>query len=402
MATVDPALRERLLAQKKRMQGGGMLISNKGFTKMRLRVLPPREGELPGAEYISFYSKSLNKGTTSPASFGFNCPVSDALARINLDDDKGQKDYAKDFVRRSTEYWLPIIDRTDEGTPDNPRLRVLRAKKTVYQPIVDWMVEGGDDEKGDDVTHPKEGKDLVVRRTGSGLDTEWKVDKLDKAPISADKAMAKAWTELSQRFDVKSQFFPIDRAVLEDMYKGLTGESIPDSYEADLEQAIAGQAAVAVEHDDADESEETDVPAAAQDVEVEEGDLTGKTVTFDNDGTEMTGTVVEKDADEEGNWLVVEEGGDPNQPWSIPTDALTVVEAEADEEAEPEEAPEPPKPAKRTLPSKTTTPPKAAPKATAKPAPASMPRKPGASKAPAGKAASATIKDKMRKGVGKK
>ena len=72
-AKVSPELRARLLDQRKRMQRGGMLIDNKGLTRMKLRILPPRAGELPGVENIALYSKTLGKGSTSPMSWDVPC-----------------------------------------------------------------------------------------------------------------------------------------------------------------------------------------------------------------------------------------------------------------------------------------------------------------------------------------
>lgn len=439
MAKVSSALRERMLAQKKSMEGGGMLIRNKGFNRMKLRVLPPREGELPGCENISFFSKPLNKGTTSPASWGVACPIVDHLDKLYREGSKEDKDAAKEFVKRQVEYWIPVIDRSNEGTPQNPRLRILQGKQSVYQPIVDRML---DEDDGDDVTDPQEGRDILVKRKGTGLDTEWSVDFLDKCPISEDEEMANAIVEAAAHFDVRSRFFVPKLDVMQEMYKGLTGESIPKSYmdplkkliarleagfvdpEAEVgeEEAEGGEAAEATE--EAVETTEAEGEAVADEggeEAADDGDLTGQTVQFENEGETVQGTVSGPDTDEDGNWLVVEDGGNPDEPWSIPADSLTIVEVEE----EPEEAPPPPpakkkvvaaKPAPATKPAATPKPaatktsipatkpaaaPKPAPaaKPAAKPAPSSMPRKPGAAAAPK---ASAGIKAGLKSKLGGK
>lgn len=453
MVKVSAALRERLMAQKKSMSKGGMLIRNKGFTRMKLRVLPPREGELPGVENTSYFSKTLNKGSTSPVSWGIPCPVTDALDRIYREGSKEDKDGAKAFCRRTVEYWIPVIDRSDEGTPQNPKLRILQGKQSVYQKICDWML---DEEDSDDITDPMEGRDLVVKKVGSGLDTEWSVDKADKSPISEDEDMATAWVELSTTFDPRTRFYIPKLEVLQEMYKGLTGEKIPKSYLDPITELIAeleagGHVSPDEDGDDTtttttetaettEAAEETTEEAVEETTEGDENDLTGSTVQFDNEGTIVQGRVLGQDPDDANNWLVVEDGGDENEPWAIPAEMLTLVE----EEAEEAEAPPPivkkkvlaapakaatatkpaaaaPKPgaSKTSIPAgkaaTTVTKPAAAPaKAATKPAaapakpatttaaksPAGLPRKPGAAAAPtkaATPSASSSIKDRLRK-----
>lgn len=386
MAKVSSALRERLLGQKKTMDKGGVLIRNKGFTRGRFRILPLREGELPGVEYISLYSKALKKGTTSPRSFGIPCPVMDALQRIYNEGEKEDRDAASEFIRRETLYWIAVIDREDEGTPDNPNVRILQGKKTVYQQVVDWML---DQDVGEDITDPKEGRDIVVRKEGAGLETEWTVVKNnDRSPISEDPEMARAWVELAERFDVRTKFYPIDLDVLAAMYDGLTGEKIPQHYLPAIQEVIEKGAATAEvpegeeEHDAVPAEEEpaaTDEPVAAPEGE----GWVGTRVTFENEGATIAGEVVgiDTDKEQEGNLLVHEDGTDANEPWSVPPGICKVEEPEPPQQA-PAAAPKAKRVGKVATPAKpAATAPKAKPApAPAKPAtkPPVIPRKPAA------------------------
>lgn len=395
MAKVSDALRERLLAQKKSMQRGGMLIRNKDITRMRLRILPPQEGELPGVENTSFYSKTLNKGSTSTMCWGVPDPVSDALDNIYRSGSKDDKETAKTFCRRTVEYWVPVIDRSDEGTPQSPRLRILASKHGVYQRITDWMLDESD---GEDITDPVEGRDVIIKRKGVGLETEWSVDKADRSPISDDEELANAWVELAGGFDVRTRFYIPKFDVLEAMYKGLTGERIPATYATPIKELIATLEAGGHVDPDADvdaEAEEVETVETTEAVATEEttettaeatddGDLTGQLVQFTNDGAEVQGTVLGPDADEEGLWLVAEDGGDPNEPWSIPVGMLTVIEIVEEETTVAEEVAAP-APKKKTI----TAAPKAEPAKVTKPVAAAP--KPAATKTSIPKPAATTV-----------
>ena len=368
MAQISSALRERLLGQKKAMESGGMIIKAKTFIKGRFRILPCHE-ELPGIEYVQLYSKVLKKSTTSPRTFGVACPVMDELERIFREESKADKDAAADALRRSTEYWLAVIDRENEGTVDNPNVRILPGRKSVYQEIVGWMI---DEDVGVDVTHPKEGFDIVVRKEGSGLETEWTCMRAPApSPISEDPEMAKAWIELASRFDVRSKFYGIKLDVLNEMYDLLTGEDIPSRYMDDIQAVIAGQT---VEDD-----ESASVPDEEEVVEVHEeesdGGWIGTRVSFEDDeSVEHFGKVVaiDTDAESEGNLMIAEDGEDPDEQWSIPPADCTPIE---EEEPEPEPAPAPKKKSKSKK--KAATKPKAAAKTTKKAAATkNPPRKP--------------------------
>ena len=82
---------------------------------------------------------------------------------------KEEKDEAYKLINTSAEYWIPCIVRGDEGEVDAPKLRILAGKKTVYQRVQNLML---DDDLGEDITDPLEGRDLLIKRTGRGIDNE--------------------------------------------------------------------------------------------------------------------------------------------------------------------------------------------------------------------------------------
>lgn len=344
MAKVSAATRERLLGQQQKMQRGGDIISNKGFKKMRLRLLPMAPGELPGVECMQFYSKPLGKGTTSPATFGLPCPVNDVLSKIYSGTDKDAKDFAKEYCRRSTEYWVAVIDRDDPGEPAAPKVKVLQAKQTVYEQIVDYMI---DEDVGVDITHPKEGCDIIVSKSGEGLDTKWKVVKTEQGPISKDKAFQAAVVEIAETYKVAAKMYAPKLDALTEIYEGLTGESeFPDGYEemvaalesGDLPLLAEDESAAEEWEDPEEEVDEVDEEELEEEADEEaEDSWIDCVVSFeDDDGNEVVGTVTDEAEDEAGDLIlsVVEDDGDENDPWQPYAEDCTVVEDEEEEEIE--------------------------------------------------------------------
>lgn len=396
MVKVSQALRDRLLGQQRSMSRG-IIIDNKGFTRQRMRLLPVHADDVPGVEYAGLYAENLDaekKGTASPVSFGVACPVMDFLDRLMREGTKEEKKRAFDRVRRSTDYWMGVIIRGDEGVASAPKLRVLRGKKMIYQQIIQRITE---EDIGEDITDAVEGRDIIVKKAGQGLETEWTVQFADRDPIHSDKAMARAIVEAAKSFDVRAQFYPVERDVLAAIYEDLSGESIPDEYMEALDSLPQpGEVVHEAEADAAEPAIEVASPNGAGDAAAEgDGEIVyGETaVEFENEGTQYQG-VVEGEAETDATcYRVVVDG----EPWDVPKDAVTVLVAEAGdavEEAPPQVA-RAARPAAKPAPK--AAPAKPAPKPSAsKPAPGKAPpRKPLGKPAAAGKA-STTIAGRLR------
>jgi hypothetical protein len=228
---ISAELRARLLAQREGMNVGGTIIANKTLTKARLRILPHGESaEVPGVECISLYAEGLagkRKGTTSPATFGFPCPVQAALQRIKTKGSKDDWQWARNFVRVRSEYWMPVLDRSNVGTVEAPNIRVFRAVKTAYQNIVDYML---DEDNDTNVTDAQDGRDMRVTKKKEGDKTIWAALFLDPSPISEDDEFTQAVLSAVSEFDVKGWFYGVDWNILSAIYEALTNESIPDSF----------------------------------------------------------------------------------------------------------------------------------------------------------------------------
>lgn len=359
MAKVNAKLREKLLGQKKQMGGSRTVIDNKSFEKMRFRLLPIQGDELPGQPYYSFYCPSLPdqdsngnklpKGPTSPKTFGLQCLVWEALDDIYQNGTDEDKEFAKKFVSRSTEYWLAGIDRNDEGTVGAPRFHILRGKQSVYSKVVDWLV---DEDIGEDITDAVDGRDLLIKKVKTGqrnTDVEWKTEKLDPSPIHHDKAFAEAMVDGAKRFDLTRYFYGIHVDQYERIYEGLTGDPLPADYKQELFEAMearrgGGQSDSESGDDGGSDDEETSADGGTpSEEEGGDDDWIGKRVEFDDDdGKEkLQGEVVGIDDTDgyEGNLLVAVDDDD-GDPYSLPVDEVEAIEEE-EEETAPEPEPEP-------------------------------------------------------------
>lgn len=224
---ISADLRNKLLGQKKAMSSG-MIIENSTFEKAKLRFLPVAAGETPGKEYTSYYCERLKKGSTSPVTFGLKCPIFDFFAKLKVGNfTKEEKDAAYNTVKRTGEFWMPVIDMADIGTADQPNIRLLRAKKTVYTQVIHRMV---DEEIGEDITDLVEGRPAYIKKSGQKLDTEWHVTWMDPGPVSDDPDYITNLAAIMETFDVASKFYAVKWDELDEIYQELTGEPIPEHY----------------------------------------------------------------------------------------------------------------------------------------------------------------------------
>lgn len=395
MAKISASLRKKLLKEESDM-GSSVVITNSKFTKMRLRILPPKDlGETPGTQVTQFYCKSLStkrKGSISPRTFGKRCPVFDAIDMANASGDKEAADFAANGVNVIHEFWVPVIDRADPGTPESPKIRVWAAKKSAYQQVLKYMT---DEDDGEDITDPVEGRDIRVKKTGAGLNTEWTVNFLDTRTLGADdEEMQDALIAASAAFDVQGKIFKVDYDILAEIYELLTGETMPDSYrtgtaddegDADYEDEKDADTD-GDDDDDADDTDDVDETDDGEDAASEVSIAFGETrAEFESEDGTVQGIISGAEKDEDGDDMFLIDDGSGEEPWSVPQEDCTILE---DEEPETEPEPEPAprrrvrKPAKKV--SKKVAK-KVAKKIVKKPAATKGKKKPVAKKTPAKK-----------------
>jgi len=403
---VSAEVLNKLRSQQKEM-GGGLIITNKNFTKLRCRILPIAE-DAPGKEYIGLYCESLKKGTTSPRTFGNKCPVMDYIDKVKRTGEKDEKEHVKNYVNIQREYWMGVVSQEDRDTRESNAvaIRILCAKRSVYEEIIKFMM---DEDDGEDITDPKEGRDIRVKKEGSGMDTQWTVKFLDREPVSNDEDYVSAFVEAAKGFNVEDHFFKVDYDTLGEIYTNLTGEPIPDEYLEGVDTKSSGKKSggkvskVVTKDDDEDDKPAaapaksskpaTAGPAKKKTVETEPEPEADEAAEFpregarcsfkDADGNDIEAEVLKQN--EDGSWDVKDTTG---EVWGVNADDLTEIAAEeAEPEAEPEaeeEAPAP-APAKKGPVAKGG----GTPAAPAKPATPAGPRKPTPTKA------SGSIKDRL-------
>lgn len=194
MATVSDARRARYRQEVL----DNAIHSNKTLTKIayyklqpgtfRLRVLP---GQDPASADKDFYCKGIAHYFVNPnnpkipvtcprskipAAY---CPVCEEEQNLRKSPNKADN-LTAEKIRGKTRYYLGVLVR--EGD-DAGKVMVYSAPKAVYMKILTYL----EDAEYGDITHPTEGYDLKITRTGTGKDTRYEVITAPKpSPISED------------------------------------------------------------------------------------------------------------------------------------------------------------------------------------------------------------------------
>lgn len=328
---ISRELREKLLQQRREMTPQSIIIPLKDFSKMRIRLLPC-ESDLPGVRVTSYYCPSLNerKGTISPATFGKKCPIAHAMEKIRRSGDKDDIERAKQHVREIVEYYLPVIDRGDDDE-SGPRIRVFPAKKTVYMQIQNRLL---DEDLNDNITDVDEGRDILIKKEGSGLTTEWKAVFLDTSPLHPNAAVKKSIEKAAETFNIWDHVYKPDYDVLAQIYRGLADEEMPDSFRDSVSSTGAAATKAKSKASSDDESEDVEEPKPAPRARAKAPAFAvGNIVSFESEGQLYEGEVSQ--ISDDGTVVVVVD----DEEWDVNAKNLTLVaekreEEEADEEEE--------------------------------------------------------------------
>jgi len=232
---ISDALKAKLLGQKKAMSTG-IIIDNKTFEKGTFRFLRNPNADDLSLEYFSFYCERIKKGSTSPLTFGLRCPLNDYAENLKLSGTKEEKDAFYNTIKRTHEYWMPVVDINDLGTVQSPNVRILRGKQSVYMAVINRMTDA---DHGEDVCDLRSGRNAAVSKSGQKLDTVWNTMFLDSSPLTEDEDYLVALENLMSRFDIKSKAYRVDWEALGELYVEVTGQDMPAEYR-EQEGADAG------------------------------------------------------------------------------------------------------------------------------------------------------------------
>jgi len=192
MAVNKPTFKVNVGANKKATERKTVFYDLKPDTSTRMRILPPVTDDglifakvtnhfrLKNEEGFGMALACLQEhGTAETGETCYLCQIVNHLRK----GDKGDQKIAGD-LRPSPRWYVQayILDK-DSGEYFGPKLVGL--SKTTAEALQDILVS--QDDTGDDFfCDPEKGQDIVIKRTGSGLNTKYTVMPMgDKVPLSS-------------------------------------------------------------------------------------------------------------------------------------------------------------------------------------------------------------------------
>ena len=182
---ISEKMRKKMEARKKDLasKGGakGVIFFKDG--KTRIRPLPVGKDADFAQEVITFYINEEN--VISPATFGEPCAIYEKYQELKKGDDEDKETAEKIKPRRR--FYSPSIKYKDEKGKEydkdlGPALAILT--NGVYEAMVDLLL----DDEGGDFMDEKEGYDIKVQRSGSGM-TDTKYSAIACKPSALPKEL---------------------------------------------------------------------------------------------------------------------------------------------------------------------------------------------------------------------
>jgi hypothetical protein len=150
-----------------------------------IRVLPPKPGT------SDFYSEARVRYNVGPnkkmvtvnLDSNAKCPIKEFVDVLYKSGDKQDEALAKK-MKATTRYYFNVVDKTlEEGDENYGEVMVFGCGTTIFTDILGIIV---DPDYGD-ITDPKNGYDIIINKSGKGLDTEYKTNPRPKqTPIGID------------------------------------------------------------------------------------------------------------------------------------------------------------------------------------------------------------------------
>lgn len=182
-----------------------------------VRIVPPSKGQRsPFKEIFQHFvpTPSGIRAFVCPRRMGGGeCLVCEKANEMN--NIPGQEEQARNlFAKRK--FIVNVIDRDDEDKGP----QVMSIGKTVYEGLMKLAADPVD---GGDFTHPVDGYDVIIERSGSGFNTTYTVRaSRSNSPLHAEEEVMKAW------FDAKYDLEVLGTPMESDKISGyLKGEEAP-------------------------------------------------------------------------------------------------------------------------------------------------------------------------------
>lgn len=143
-----------------------------------IRILPPKDGGEFYAETMVHYNLGPDKKKSAvcrKAAGEKHCPVCDLVDALYKGDADDKKLAGR--IKARGKYYFNVIDRSVEEDDENfGKVLVYGSGVTVFEEILGIIC---DPDYGD-ITDAKEGYDIIITKSGKGLDTEYKINARPK------------------------------------------------------------------------------------------------------------------------------------------------------------------------------------------------------------------------------
>lgn len=195
----------------------------------RIRILPPKGDDGEFSKEVSRHFNVAKFPMNCRKDLDKKCPICDAVASLFATKDPGDMELAKKI--RAKKQW--VMNIVDVKNSDKKPL-VFWSGPMIYDQILSYFA---DDEWGD-ISDPKKGYDLIIEKTGEGLDTDYKLRTAkDSTELEDSKKLTKASSDLNDLVEYPSE---------KEMENALNGQGSGDDSSDDDEE------------DDEDEDEDDD------------------------------------------------------------------------------------------------------------------------------------------------
>lgn len=209
MAVDLDKLREKYEDLKKRSKGDADWMQLEDGDNL-VRFLSDEEGNFyfeTGYHYIS-QGKEKVAVVCNKVHAGEPCYICDVISELNKSKDKGDKALAKELQAKSRVFFN-VVDRADK------KVKVLGAGNSIFKELLKYFA----DEDWGDLTDPETGHDVVINKSGSGLDTEYSVMPKPKPSKLGMEVEFKDLTEIAHPFTYEEQEQVMDGTSPEDIFK---------------------------------------------------------------------------------------------------------------------------------------------------------------------------------------
>ena len=230
MAQISPERRERMQREKQmNASGGGNYFSFKNLTKAQIRLAPLQPDENIGTKIVFYFinNKSYLCNEQTNGKPGVIARTIRALQKL---DSPEAADLVEAFTKqRKSRFLMKIIDRAEAD-------KVIWAEtpKAIYDVIFKAF-----DEDGEDLAHPREGRDIRISKTGSGLATEYSARILDQCPLADTKEQRIALKQQAAELSVEEETRSDEARTLEAI-KGVIPKPIWAKIHAEVVKGIPG------------------------------------------------------------------------------------------------------------------------------------------------------------------